>query len=349
MAKPTTELAKRSKPPPYTHWDQRGEQPVLLSDLNLIDSDRKCKRLSFQTDDPEIAKRYMRLLVPSLVAQGRLSADSGAAKVYRPERNERSRLKKFDTEIRRIKALSQPKYGPAALAIAKRRSLPVGIIYCLAGRKPATSPGTFATRRMRARVDGKRLPIGDTWEHHAQGGKCFYSNHGVLTARIHIDSRRSQWPLKVYNEEEAEALMAPVRAARERLQQAANETLNYELGTKEAVAAAAARTEARVQLARAIIKARGPKKLVAVLLKGRAERRTMKLAAQEDCVKAYMKLIEASPDGATVPRAFLEKKMMKDFDVGRDDARKARAEAIRLMRPSFPPDSKWDQPGAPGK
>ncbi|MGB6284877.1 MAG: hypothetical protein WBG18_10750, partial [Xanthobacteraceae bacterium] len=67
MAKPTTELAKRCKPPPYTHWDQRGEKPVLLSDLNLIDGDRKCKRLSFQTDDPEIAKRYIRLLVPSLV------------------------------------------------------------------------------------------------------------------------------------------------------------------------------------------------------------------------------------------------------------------------------------------
>src|SRR5262249_10332720 len=80
-----------------------------------------------------------------------------------------------------------------------------------------------------------------------------------------------------------------------------------------------------------------------------ARRRAMKLAAQENCMHAYMKLIEAGPDRAPESRAVLEKRMMKDFGVGRDDARKARAEAIRRMRRSLPPDSKWDQPGAPGK
>jgi hypothetical protein len=346
MASPTTELGQRCPPPPYTRWDQRGN-PTLLSYLKPIKGKRLC--LSLQTEDPDIARRHMRLLVPSLVAQGRLSADSGAAKAYHPKGTERSRLKKLNTEVRRLKAVSQANYASEAGAAANRCGLPVGIIYCLVGRKPPLSHGTFATRRTRARENDRRMPMGDTWEHRAQGGKCFFWNHGVLTARIHIDGRTWQWPLKVNHEEQAESLMGPVRAARERLQQAANETLNYELGTKEAVAAAAARTDARVQLGRAIIKARGPKKLLAVLLKRRAERRAMKLAVQEDCVKAYMNFIEASPEGATVPRIALEKKMMEDFGVGRDDARKARKEAIRRMRPSLPKDSKWDQPGAPGK
>src|SRR5262249_21348632 len=81
----------------------------------------------------------------------------------------------------------------------------------------------------------------------------------------------------------------------------------------------------------------------------RAERKAMKLAAQEKCVQAYMKLMETSPDGAREGRATLEKKMMKDFGVLRDDARKARKEAIKRMRQSLPPDSKWDQPGALSK
>jgi hypothetical protein len=81
----------------------------------------------------------------------------------------------------------------------------------------------------------------------------------------------------------------------------------------------------------------------------RAERRARKLAAQENCVQRYIELIQAHPGGAPEPRAVLEKKMMKDFDVGRDDARKARAEAIRRKRRSLPRNSKWDQPGAPGK
>jgi hypothetical protein len=159
--------------------------------------------------------------------------------------------------------------------------------------------------------------------------------------------------------------MGPVRVAREHLHQAAVEELNCELETIEAADAAVARADARAQLARAIITAGGPKKLTEFVLKGpqeevgttvpqpvvirRAERRAIKKAAQENCVQAYVNLIEASPDRAPEPRAVLEKKMMKDFDVGRDDARKARAEAIRRKRRSLPHNSKWDQPGAPGK
>src|SRR4029077_17873820 len=149
MAKPKTELTQRSPPPPYTHWDQRGK-PVLLTDLDLINGEQKCLRLSLQTQDPYITKRHMRLLVPMLNAKGGVSADAGAAKVYGPKKKGRLRVKKLDTEVRRLKALSEAEYGSAAVATAKRWRCPVGIIHYLAGRRPALHAGTYATRRMRA-------------------------------------------------------------------------------------------------------------------------------------------------------------------------------------------------------
>jgi hypothetical protein len=239
----------------------------------------------------------MRLLVAMLLAAGRLSPDSGAAEVYGPKGTRRPRLDDVDTEIRRLKALSEAEFGSEALATAKRWGRPVGIIHHLAGRKPALSAGTYRTRRMRARKRGQRMPMGDTWEHRPQGGKYLGWNGKVLTARLQIGSRSWQWPLKGIDEKNAEALMGPVRVARERLHQAAAEELNCELGTAAAAAAAAAaaRVGARVQLASAIITAGGPKKLAEFVLKGtqeevgtdipqrlvtsRAERRAMKLAA----------------------------------------------------------------------
>jgi len=198
MAKPKTELEQRSPSPPYTRWDQR-VKPVLLSYLKLID--RKWLCLSLQTDDPDIAKRHMRTLVAMLLAKGRLSPDGGAAEVYGAKGTRRSRLKKLDTQIRRLKAVSEEEYGSEALVTAKRRGLPVGIIHHLAGRKPELSAGTYRTRRMRARKDardrGQVMPMGDTWEHRRQGGKYFFWNGKVLTARLQIGGRTWQWPLKV--------------------------------------------------------------------------------------------------------------------------------------------------------
>ena len=79
------------------------------------------------------------------------------------------------------------------------------------------------------------------------GGKYFFWNGKVLTARLQISGRTWQWPLKVIDEKKAGALMASVRAARERLRRAAVEELNCELGSDPALAAAAALTIARGQ------------------------------------------------------------------------------------------------------
>jgi hypothetical protein len=265
MARPKTELAQRCPPPPYTRWDQRGK-PVLLSYLMLIDGKRLC--LSLKTEDPDIAKRHMRLLVAMLLVERRLSPDNGAAEVYGPKGTRRARLDDVKTEVRRLKALSEAEYGPEALATAKRWGRPVGIIHHLAGRKPGLSAGTYATRRMRARIRGQRMPMGDTWEHRPQGGKYFGWNGKVLTARLQIGGRPWQWPLKGIDEKKAGTLMKPVRVARERLRQAAVEELNCELGTIAAADAAVVRAGARAQLARAIITAGGPGKLAEFVMKG---------------------------------------------------------------------------------
>jgi hypothetical protein len=160
-------------------------------------------------------------------------------------------IEKLETEVRRLKALPEAEYGSEALRTAKRWGRPVGIIHHLAGRKPGLSAGTYRTRRMRARKRGQRMPTGDTWEHRSQGGKCVVWNHKVLTARLQIGGWRWQWPLKGLDEEKAEALMGPVRVAREHLHRAAVEELDCELGTDAAVAAAAARAGARARLASA--------------------------------------------------------------------------------------------------
>ena len=268
MARWKTELEQRRPSPPYTRWDQRRD-PVLLCFLKHIDGKSLC--LSLQTADPDIAKRHMRLLVAWLLYKERLSPDSGAAKVYGPKGSERSRLKKVFAEVRRLKALPGAEYGSQALAIAKRWGCPVGIIFYMAGRRPPLSAGTFNTRRMRRRARGEQLPKGDTWEHHARGGKYFFWNGNVLTARMQIGRRTRQWPLKVEDEAEAAAVMEPVRFAREHLRRAAVEALNHDLETTEAVTAAVAITSARDQLASAIITAGGPKELADFVRKGPKE------------------------------------------------------------------------------
>jgi len=81
-----------------------------------------------------------------------------------------------------------------------------------------------------------------------------------------------------------------------------------------------------------------------------AAQRAMKNSAEENCVQAYMKLIEASPDGAPEARAALEKKMMKDCKVTRDQARYCRAKAIQRYNSRHPNNPcKWRDPGIRGK
>jgi hypothetical protein len=63
-------------------------------------------------------------------------------------------------------------------------------------------------------------------------------------------------------------------------------------------------------------------------------------------VQRYIELIEASPDKAPQARAVLEKKMMDEFKVMRDDARYCRAKAIKRYNSLHPAKPcGWGKPG----
>jgi hypothetical protein len=312
MAKPKTDLGQRCPPPRYTRWDQRG-RPVLLSYLKLVDGKRLC--LSLETDDPEIAKRHMRLLVPMLLAKRRILPGSGAAEAYGPKGTRRPRLDDVATELRRLKALSEAEYGSEALATAKRWRRPVGIIHHLVGRKPGTSAGTYRTRRMRRRKRGERIPMGDTWQLRCGRGLCFYLNGKVYTARIEVAGRKYTWPLTVGDRAGAVATMSPVREAGARVREATKGWLECELGTDESAAAAARVVTACGLFATAlhavgadrelVDKAQQPPPQVGTisLLPAAASRKSMKQADEKKCVDELVKMIEANPEKApmTVP------------------------------------------------
>jgi hypothetical protein len=124
----------------------------------------------------------------------------------------------------------------------------------------------------------------------------------VLTARLQIARHTWQWPLKgIADEDKAEALMAPVRIARERLQQAAVEALDCELETVAADDAAVALAGARAQLARAILAAGGPEKAAEFVRKGPQQRgRMAKVSARDRHADPLEPLFE---DGLPTPRA----------------------------------------------
>jgi hypothetical protein len=64
----------------------------------------------------------------------------------------------------------------------------------------------------------------------------------------------------------------------------------------------------------------------------------MREAALKNCEERYFQLIEAQPDRAPEARAVLEKKMMEDCKVTRDETRYCRAKAIKRYN-SLHPDS----------
>jgi hypothetical protein len=233
---------------------------------------------------------------------------------------------------------------------------------------------------MRARQRGEQRAMATSWHHRRQGEKYFYSDNGVMHARIQLEGRVYQWSLETRDVEVAAAIMAPVRLARERVREAAVEMLACELGT--AAAAAAVRQEACRRFAEAIVGAGGPKKLAEFVVKAppdaeslqpdrpplgdaemgqrarvavapvasptvmsRPDRKAMREASLKNCEERYFQLIQAQPDGAAEPRADLEKKMMAEFRVTRKEARDCRAKAINRYASVTGNSCKWGNSG----
>jgi hypothetical protein len=77
-----------------------------------------------------------------------------------------------------------------------------------------------------------------------------------------------------------------------------------------------------------------------------AQRKVMREASLKYAEERYFQLIEAQPDGAPEGRVVLEKKMMDDFKVTRDEARYCRAKAIKRYSSLHPHNPcKWGKAG----
>jgi hypothetical protein len=77
-----------------------------------------------------------------------------------------------------------------------------------------------------------------------------------------------------------------------------------------------------------------------------AERKAMREASLKKCEERYFQLIQAQPDKGPEARAVLEKRMMDDFKVGRDEARYCRAKAIKRYNSLYHDNPcKWGNAG----
>jgi hypothetical protein len=113
MAKPKIELGQMS--PPYMEWSRLGH-PMLCANVQRGLTTGKRLRVSLSTDDSELAKRVMRVLIAQLVIDGRLAPESGAARVYgRGSAAAAARAK----EIVQLKTLSQSEYDTQVLLVAR--------------------------------------------------------------------------------------------------------------------------------------------------------------------------------------------------------------------------------------
>jgi hypothetical protein len=355
MPKPKGELEQRCPSPPYTRWDQRGK-PVLLSYLKLIDGKQLC--LSLETDDPDVAKRHMRLLVAMLLAKGHLPPDCGAAKAYGPKGSRRSRIEKLKSEVRRLTAVPYAKYGSEALATAKCWGCPVGIIHHLVGRKPELNVATYRTRRMRARERGQQIAKGMSWHYRRVGGKCFYLNGGVMNARLEVAGKKYMWPLPTRNRDEAAIMMEPVRVARERVREAARCVLDYELGSVDYADAVRTREKACIAMSAAILNAGGPIELAKIVqdpppgedgtaLPKVVKAKPLQQSAREKCTDLVVDFIRTSPDGPKGPRRELEQIAKAKFGISREDFRACFR--IALKKTNTTNKSPWRVGGRPSR
>jgi hypothetical protein len=336
MAKPKTELAQRCPPPPYMEWSRLG-RPMLVSNVQRGLSTGKRLRVSLSTDDPELAKRLMRILIAQLVIDGRLAPESGAARVY--GRGGATAAARGKTIVR-LKTLSQSEYDIQVSLTAQRWGVPKQIVHVMAQRKPTLSVSVFSNRRTRRRKRGEQIPKGTSWHYRSPRGKHFYLHRKRVNAALRLENTHYRWLLPTRDLTKAAEIMEPVRLARERVHQAAVRTLNYEAGSVEHADAVRNREKACVALASAIIEAGGPMELVTFVqvpppgeggtalpkaLKAKATRS----ALLEKCVQRYMEYIKANPEGPPKPREELAAEMMQMFHVTWHECRLCRQKAIK--------------------
>jgi hypothetical protein len=177
-------------------------------------------------------------------------------------------------------------------------------------------------------------------------GKVFYGRSGgpVVDRSAFTTLRAERLPLE---DAEVEAEIERLKALPRAEYEAEREPAASRLGVRLSVLDRLRSDGGKEEVGRAIPQQAPPATVVpppAVM--SRAERKTMKEASLKNAEERYFQLIEAQLDWAPEARAVLEKKMMDDFKVTRDEARYCRAKAIKrysFLRPDNP--CKWGNAG----
>jgi hypothetical protein len=184
------------------------------------------------------------------------------------------------------------------------------------------------------------LPCSLAW------AKVFHARAGGPTVNPSAFTalRAERLPL---SDAEVEAEIERLKALPEAEYQAEREPAASRLGMRLSVLDRFRFDDAKEEVGRAI-----PQQAAAVTaappaaVMSRAERKAIKEASLKDAEERYFQLIEGQPDKAPEARATLEKKMMDEFKVTRDEARYCRAKAIKRYR-SLHPDNpcRWSEAG----
>jgi hypothetical protein len=177
-------------------------------------------------------------------------------------------------------------------------------------------------------------------------GKLFYARAGGPTVdqSAFTALRTERLPLE---DAEVEAEIERLKALPRAEYEAEREPAASRLGVRLSVLDRLRSDGGKEELGRAIPQQAPPATVVpSPAVMSRAERKAMKEASLKNAEERYFQLIEAQPDWAPEARAVLEKKMMDDFKVTRDEARYCRAKAIKRYS-SLHPDNpcKWGKAG----
>jgi hypothetical protein len=178
-------------------------------------------------------------------------------------------------------------------------------------------------------------------------GKVFFTaQEGVapLDDAVFTALRRERLPLE---DAEVKAEIDRLKALPRAEYEAQREPAASRLGVKLSVLDCLRSDGAKEEVGRAIPqRAAAVTAVPALAVMSRAERKAISDASLKNAEKRYFQLIEAHPDRAPEARAALEKKMMDEFKVVRDEARYCRAKAIKHYN-SLHPDNpcKWGEPG----
>jgi hypothetical protein len=176
-------------------------------------------------------------------------------------------------------------------------------------------------------------------------GKLFYARPvASLDSTVFTALRPERLPLE---DAEVEAEIERLKALPRTEYEAQREPAASRLGVRLSVLDRLRSDGAKEEVGRAI-----PQRAAAVTavpplaVMSRAERKAIREASLKNAEERYFQLIEAQPDRAPEGRAVLEKKMMDDFKVMRDEARYCRAKAIKRYN-SLHPDNpcEWGEPG----